>query len=263
MSAARALLAACWPARSRARRARSDRTSARPIRPRPTATCAARRRTAPACRARPAARHSGRVVGGLRLARARRAGAARARSSSPTLDLARARLVQAQELRAARAGVTTYPQVDAAFGAVRQRIDPATFGFPRGAESGAVQRVQPGRRRVLQLRPLRRHAPRARGARGRSRLPGLRARGGAADARDATSRRPRSGSASLAAQIDATSGILAAQKRQLAIVEARYQAGGVPWLDVQNQRALVAQTAGDAPAAAARSGRRPATCWRC
>ena len=60
----------------------------------------------------------------------------RALQRSPTLDQARARLAQAQELRAARAGATAYPQVDAAFGAVRQRIDPATFGFPQAPNPG-------------------------------------------------------------------------------------------------------------------------------
>ena len=60
----------------------------------------------------------------------------RAIKASPTLDQARARLVEAQELRTARAGATQYPQVDATASAVRQRIDPATFGFPEAPNPG-------------------------------------------------------------------------------------------------------------------------------
>ncbi len=170
----------------------------------------------------------------------------RALQQSPTLDLARARLVQAQELRAARAGVTTYPQVDAAFGAVRQRIDPATFGFPEapnpgpfnvfslGADVSYNLDLFGGTRRELEALAAEVDYQGYELEAARLTL--------ATNVATAAIRR-----ASLAAQIDATSGILAAQKQQLAIVEARYQAGGVPWLDVQNQRALVAQTAGTLP----------------
>ena len=62
---------------------------------------------------------------------------------SPTLDEARARLAQAKELRAARAGRTRIRSVDLTAGAERQRIDPATFGFPEAPNPGPFQRVQP------------------------------------------------------------------------------------------------------------------------
>ena len=59
----------------------------------------------------------------------------RALSGSPTLDQARAPgSAPARELRLARAGATQYPQFDLVAGAERQRIDPATFGFPDAPE---------------------------------------------------------------------------------------------------------------------------------
>ncbi len=54
----------------------------------------------------------------------------RALHESPTLSAARARVRQAQELLDARRGATTWPRANATAGATRQRVDPATFGFP-------------------------------------------------------------------------------------------------------------------------------------
>ena len=97
----------------------------------------------------------------------------RALARSPTLDQARARLVAgaASFARRARAPPSIRRSTSTA-GAERQRIDPATFGFPRRAQPRAVQRVQPRRRRLVQLRHLRRHAARAGSAGGGGRLPG-------------------------------------------------------------------------------------------
>src|SRR5262249_32630821 len=47
---------------------------------------------------------------------------------SPTLDQARARLNEARELRAARAGATEFPAVDLTAGSARPRIEPAAAG---------------------------------------------------------------------------------------------------------------------------------------
>lgn len=165
----------------------------------------------------------------------------RALAASPTLDQARARLVEAQELRTARAGATRYPQVDATASAVRQRVDPATFGFPEapnpgpfnvftiGADVSYTFDLFGGTRRELE---------------------GLAAdvdyRGYELEAARLTLATnvvlTAIRQAALAAQIESTADILAAQRRQLSIVEQRYDLGGVAWLDVQNQRALVAQT---------------------
>jgi outer membrane protein TolC len=60
----------------------------------------------------------------------------RALLHSPTLDQARARLVEARELRAARAGTADFPSIDATAGVTRQRIDPGAVG-PR-AEPGTL-----------------------------------------------------------------------------------------------------------------------------
>lgn len=170
----------------------------------------------------------------------------RALQQSPTLDLARARLAQAQELRAARAGATAYPQVDAAFGAVRQRIDPATFGFPQAPNPGPFNVFSLGAdvSYNLDLFGGTRRELEALAAEVDYQGYELEAARLSLATNVVTTAVRR---ASLAAQIDATSGILAAQEHQLAIVEARHRAGGVPWLDVQNQRALVAQTEGALP----------------
>ncbi len=165
---------------------------------------------------------------------------------SPTLDQARARLTQAQELRAARAGGTLYPQVDATAGAVRQRIDPATFGFPAAPNPGPFNvfslgadvsynfDIFGGNRRELEALAAEVDYQAYELEAARLTLAGnvvvAAIRGAALDA-----------------QIGIVADILAAQRRQLAIVEARYAAGGVARLDVQNQRLLVAQTEATLP----------------
>ena len=211
----------------RARAARSVPTSARRIRRRSTAIVPVRRRTrsdASAGRQRDIPAEWWKVFGSPDIDAL---GAARARIE-PDARRRRARaLSQAEELRAARDGATPIQRVDATAGAVRQRIDPATFGFPQAPNPGPFNVFSPRRRRVVRLRHLRRHAARARGARGRGRLPGLRARRRAADARqqrrgdgDPRKRRwPR--------RSNSTQAILAAQRRELAIAEQRYDLGGV------------------------------------
>jgi NodT family efflux transporter outer membrane factor (OMF) lipoprotein len=161
--------------------------------------------------------------------------------ASPTLDQARARLVEAQELRTARAGATQYPQVDATAGAVRQRIDPATFGFPDAPNPGPFNVFSIGADVSYTFDLF---------GGTRRELEGLAAdvdyQGFELEAARLTLATniviAAIRQAALAAQIESTADILAAQRRQLAIVEQRYDLGGVAWLDVQNQRALVAQT---------------------
>ena len=161
--------------------------------------------------------------------------------ASPTLDQARARLVEAQELRTARAGATQYPQVDATAGAVRQRIDPATFGFPDAPNPGPFNVFSIGADVSYTFDLF---------GGTRRELEGLAAdvdyQGFELEAARLTLATniviAAIRQAALAAQIESTADTLAAQRRQLAIVEQRYDLGGVAWLDVQNQRALVAQT---------------------
>ncbi len=161
-------------------------------------------------------------------------------AGSPTLDQSRAKLLQAQELRAARSGSAEWPQVDAGVGAVRQRIDPATFGFPQAPNPGPFNvfslganvsydfDVFGGTRRDLEALgaevELQRHELDA-------------ARLVLAGNVVVTAIRV----AALDAQIEAVDALLDAQRRQLAIGEARLAAGGVSALELQNQRALLAQ----------------------
>jgi len=171
----------------------------------------------------------------------------RALKESPTLEQARARLVQAQELRAARAGVTEYPQIDATLGAVRQRIDPATFGFPQapnpgpfnvfsvGADVSYTFDLFGGTRRELEALAAEVDYQGYELEAARLTL-----------ATNVVTTAIRQ--ALLGAQIEMAADILAAQRRQLGIIEQRYAAGGVSWLDVQNQRALLAQTESLLPA---------------
>lgn len=170
----------------------------------------------------------------------------RAFANSPTLDQARARLTQAQELRTARAGATQYPQVDASFGAERQRIDPATFGFPEAPNPGPFNvftlganvsynfDLFGGTRRDLEALAAEVDYEAYELEAARLTL-----------ASNVVTTAIRQ--AALHAQADALSAVLVAQRSQLGIIEERYQAGGVAWVDVQNQRLLVAQTEAGIP----------------
>jgi NodT family efflux transporter outer membrane factor (OMF) lipoprotein len=170
----------------------------------------------------------------------------RALLQSPTLDQARARLVEARELRAARAGATEVPSIDATAGVTRQRIDPATVGFPQapsvgpftvysvGADVsytfdifGGVRRELEGLAAQIDYQAYELEAARltlaANVVTTAIRLAGLRT------------------------QIESTEAILAAQSSELSIAERRFAAGGISELDVRNQQALVAETAASLP----------------
>ncbi|MGE5621908.1 MAG: efflux transporter outer membrane subunit [Bacillota bacterium] len=58
-----------------------------------------------------------------------------AMAHSPTLASAQARLRQAEEIHAARAGSTAYPQADASLNAQRQHASPAAQGLPGSART--------------------------------------------------------------------------------------------------------------------------------
>jgi NodT family efflux transporter outer membrane factor (OMF) lipoprotein len=162
-------------------------------------------------------------------------------ANSPTLAEARARLVQAQELRTARTGAATYPKVDATFGAERQRIDPATFGFPDAPNPGPFNvfslganvsynfDLAGGTRRELEALAAEVDYQGYELEAARLTL--------ASSVVTTALRR-----AALAAQIAAAGRIVDGQRAQLAIVERRYEDGGVALLDVHNQRAIVAQS---------------------
>ncbi len=170
----------------------------------------------------------------------------RALAHSPTLDAARARLTEAQEVRGARAGALAFPSVDGTLGVTRQRIDPATVGFPQapnpgpftvysiGADVSYTFDLFGGSRRELE-------ALAAEVDYRAYELEGARLTLAANVATTAIRL------AAVRAQIDATDAILAAQRAQFAIAEERFDLGGVSQLDVRNQQTLVAETAASLP----------------
>jgi NodT family efflux transporter outer membrane factor (OMF) lipoprotein len=169
----------------------------------------------------------------------------RALGNSPTLDIAKARLAQAKEMRVARAGATL-PRVDASAGAERQRIDPATFGFPEAPNPGPFNvfslglnasydfDVFGGSRRELE-------ALAAEVDYQGYELEGARLT--LASNVVATAIRQ----AALASQVELTERIAASQRQELDIAQRRYELGGVALVAVRNQGALVAQTEATLP----------------
>jgi NodT family efflux transporter outer membrane factor (OMF) lipoprotein len=165
----------------------------------------------------------------------------RALANSPTLAQANAHVTQARELLAARTGATTWPRIDATAGAERQRIDPATFGFPQapnpgpfnvfslGANASYVFDIAGGSRRELEslMAEVDYQGYELEGARLTL----------AASVVTTVIRR-----ATLAEQVDVATRVVMAQREQLAIVNRRFADGGVARVDVDNQRALVAQS---------------------
>ena len=71
--------------------------------------------------------------------------------ASPTLAAARATLRQAQELYAARAGSTLYPQVDANLSAQRQRANPSSLGQAGDSREFSLYNAGVGIRYTLDL----------------------------------------------------------------------------------------------------------------
>jgi len=170
----------------------------------------------------------------------------RALRNSPTLDQARARVAQAQELYDARAGGARFPRVDLTAGAERQRVDPATVGFP--------QAPNPGPFNVFSLGATVRYDFDIFGGTRRD-LEGLAAQVDYHGYELHAARLTLAGSvvavvvqrATSAAELEATQSILDVQRHTLAVTEERYRLGGVAWVEVQNQRALVAQTEAGMP----------------
>ncbi len=170
----------------------------------------------------------------------------RALVASPTLAQARARLLEAEELRSAREGGTRYPAVDLDTGAVRQRIDPATFGFPQAPNPGPFNvfslgatvsydfDIFGGTRRELESLAAQVDYRRYELEGARLALTGS-VVGAVLDR------------ASAQARLEVTQSILLLQRRELAITEERHRLGGVAWVEVQNQRALVAETQAQVP----------------
>jgi NodT family efflux transporter outer membrane factor (OMF) lipoprotein len=160
---------------------------------------------------------------------------------SPTLDSARAKLVQARENLMAQAGATTLPSIDAGVSATREKINIAAIGISSVPQPSPFTLYNAsvsvsyaldlfgGNRRVLEalLAQVDYQAYELEAAQ-------LALAGNVVAA---LIRR-----ASLQRQLELTEALAHDDEAQLSIVEARYEAGGVSLADVHSQRTLVAQT---------------------
>lgn len=159
---------------------------------------------------------------------------------SPTVLEARARLRQAQQDLTAQARGTLYPGVDAQLGVTRQKVDPAAFGIPNvpSAPPFTLYNAQVNVSYTLDLFGANRRL--IEGARAQSEYQSYETQAAeltlAANVVAAAIRQ-----ADLQAQVDYTQQLLAAETRQLAISEERYQAGGIALEDLETQRSALAQ----------------------
>lgn len=165
---------------------------------------------------------------------------------SPTLAQARAKLIEARENYNAQAGTTLYPSVDAKVSGSRQQVDLAAFGIPNVANPGPFSLFNAsvsvsytfdifgGNRRALEAMMAQVDYERFELEAARLSIAGNVV---------ATAIRR----ASLQEQIALTRRLADEEAQQLAIVEARFDAGGVSRLDVHTQRTLLAQTRASLP----------------
>jgi NodT family efflux transporter outer membrane factor (OMF) lipoprotein len=170
----------------------------------------------------------------------------RALAQSPTLAQAKARLTQAQEGFNAQTGATRYPAVNATLSATREQINTAASGVKSPANPGPFNLYNAsvsvsygldlfgGNRRALEGLAAKVDYQRFELDAARQTL--------AANVVSAAIRQ-----AALQAQIDKVRELLAAQDKQLAIIEARYRLGGVAKLELRNQSLLLEQTRASLP----------------
>ncbi len=166
--------------------------------------------------------------------------------NSPTLEEARARLRQAEENLNAERGAREMPAVDAELGVLRQKIDPAAFGFPDAQNPGpfTLYNASVNVSYTFDLFGANRRLLESLAAQADYRhfeLEGARLTL-AANVVTAALRH-----AAARARVATVERLLRAQERQLAIIEAQQAAGGVSSLDARRQRLLVAQTAASLP----------------
>ncbi len=166
--------------------------------------------------------------------------------ASPTLDSARAKLVEARENYNAQAGATLFPSVDLKLSGTRQKVDLAAFGISSvpNPPPFSLYNASVSVSYVFDLFGANRRALEATLAQVDYEAYELQAAqlSIAGNVVSAAIRR-----ASLRAQIALTQQLIAAQAQQLSIMEARYAAGGVAELDVHSQRTLLEQTRASLP----------------
>ena len=165
---------------------------------------------------------------------------------SPTLESARAKLVQARENYLAQAGATKLPSIDAGVSVTREKVNIAAFGIssipppsPFTLYNASVSvsytlDLFGGNRRVLEALLAQVDYQGYELEAARLSLAG--------NIVASIIRR-----ASLRRQIELTEALAHDEAEQLTIVEARYEAGGVSLADVRSQRTMVAQTQASIP----------------
>lgn len=164
--------------------------------------------------------------------------------ASPTLASAKATLRQAQEIYAAQAGSTLYPQVDAGIGAQRQRLNPSTLGQTGDAREFSLYNGSIGVRYQFDLAGGNRRALEALAARAeyrRYQLEGARLTLAANIATTAITQ------AKLTRQIQSTEAILRAQDEQLHLTRERVRLGQAAPDDVLALQTQVEQTRAGLP----------------
>ena len=164
--------------------------------------------------------------------------------ASPTLAKSQAVLRQAQELYAAQAGSTLYPQVDATLGAQRQRTTPSSLGQVGEPREFSLYNAGVGARYTLDLAGATRRSLEALAANidyQRYQLEGARLTltGNIATATVTQAR--------LAGQIQATEAILHSQEEQLGLTRERVRLGHAAPDDVLALQTLVEQTRAGIP----------------
>ncbi|MFQ6757267.1 MAG: efflux transporter outer membrane subunit [Deltaproteobacteria bacterium] len=164
--------------------------------------------------------------------------------ASPTLAKSQAVLRQAQELYAAQAGSTLYPQVDATLGAQRQRTTPSSLGQVGDPREFSLYNAGVGARYTLDLAGATRRSLEALAANidyQRYQLEGARLTltGNIATATVTQAR--------LAGQIQATEAILHSQEEQLGLTRERVRLGHAAPDDVLALQTLVEQTRAGIP----------------
>ncbi|NLP59592.1 efflux transporter outer membrane subunit [Paraburkholderia sacchari] len=161
--------------------------------------------------------------------------------ASPTLDSARAKLVQARENYNAQAGAVLFPSVDLKLSGTRQKIDLAAFGITQVPNPApfTLYNASVSVSYVFDLFGANRRALEATLAQVNYQEYELEAAQLTVAGNVVATAIRR---AALRSEIDLTQRLIAAQTRQLSIMEARLAAGGVARLDVHSQRTLLAQT---------------------
>lgn len=164
---------------------------------------------------------------------------------SPTLASISANLRQAQELLAAQAGSTQYPQVDVALGSQRQQMSPSSQGLSGDARQFSLYNASVSVHYNLDLAGGNRRALEALVARADYRRFELNAARLALAGNMATAAITR---ARLAAQLEATTAILRVQDEQLRLAHERVRIGQASPDEVLSLQAQAEQTRAELPA---------------